>query len=147
MASGEVDIHLMRGRRPMPKYMKLLTGNRGKRRIPDEYDIPVDPTHDNKLQPPQPLKGRHLQLWNKYVRKAPWLTYFDSPKAYLWVLLQETLERKGPAVLRASMVNALIKLGGDLGFDPIARVRISKPKDEDAEKTEEVNKKYFSASA
>src|SRR5215207_7925974 len=87
----------MRGRKPTPAYLKVTSGNPGKR--PFSPDLAVTGSVDGGIDPPQPLDGRHEQLWNQYIRPAHWLTPFDAPKAFMWVSLTIEFEQAPDAMI------------------------------------------------
>lgn len=130
------------GRKPFPNYLKIVTGNRGKRALKPEYIIPINPQTNNGMRAPKGLTKRQQELWNAYIVRAPWLTYFDVPKAHLWCMLQERFEKQvAKDILTVSLITQLRSLGSDLGFDPSARVRLANsapPKDKD-----DKSDKYF----
>lgn len=112
-----------RGRKPKPAHLKLVQGNPGKRKVDPDAAPDVDASHDNGLEPPRKLKKREQELWDAYIRRAPWLTHFDVPRAFVWVSLQAEYERK-PADMVASRIAQLRAVGSELGLDPASRARI-----------------------
>ncbi len=125
----------LRGRKPKPGHIKLVTGNPGKRPIPEDPATEVTDDFDNGLEPPKKLRKRQGELWESYVRRASWLTPFDVPRAFMWVEMQAEFE-KAPASMVASRIAQLRALGSELGLDPSSRQRLgvktesgTKPKD------------------
>jgi hypothetical protein len=119
----------IRGIKPKPSILKLVTGGPGKA---PAGEIPVDPAlidpgYDNHLEPPRKLSRRQNELWNSYIRKARWLTPFDVPRAFMWVELHARFERK-PGDMVAGMIAQLRALGSELGLDPSSRARIGTSK-------------------
>lgn len=129
----------MRGRKPKPAFLKLVTGNPGRRPIaPDIAEI-LPAVEDNGLEPPRKLKKRQQELWDQYIRRAPWLTGFDVPRAFMWVCLHAEFE-SGPTLMVAGKIAQLRALGSELGLDPASRQRLGAA---EGEKREDPAAKYF----
>jgi hypothetical protein len=127
----------VRGAKPKPAFLKLVTGNPGHRPITEDPAAGVDVNHDNGLEPPPKLKARQKQLWVQYIRRAPWLTHFDIARAHMWVEMQAEFE-KSPAEMTAARIGQLRSLGSELGLDPSSRARLgvtgAKEKEDPADK-------------
>ncbi len=122
----------VRGAKPKPSFLKIVTGNPGHREIRPDPAENVE-VSDNGLEPPRRLKKRQAELWNTYIRRAPWLTHFDVPRAYMWVELNVEFEN-GPDEMVAGKIAQLRALGSELGLDPASRARIGAGSDSDQEK-------------
>lgn len=106
------------GQRPKPAALKLVTGNPGKREIPEaEFEVRETP-----LEPPRKLSQAQRRLWDRFINTAWWLTEHDVPKAFAWVALQAEFE-KSPAEMVASRIANLRALGSELCLDSSARAR------------------------
>ena len=130
----------IRGAKPKPAFLKLVAGNPGKRPIGKDIAETVPATQDNGLRPPVKLGSRQRQLWDQYVRRAPWLKPFDAPRAFMWVSLHEEFEQS-PGDMVAGRIAQLRALGSELGFDPASRSRIGAGRLMDD--NEDETKKYF----
>lgn len=110
----------VRGPKPKAPYLKLLEGNPGSRPLfPDENSI----SGGGKPVPPVELEGRPLELWERYIATAGWLQEHDSPKAYMWVMLQADFEA-APGDMSPAKIGQLRALGSELGLDPSSRARM-----------------------
>jgi hypothetical protein len=114
----------IRGRKPKPTVLRLLTGNAGKRPLP-----PPDPLPAGSIERPDGLQGAAAALWDRFIARAWWLTWADGPKALMWCHLQAEFEAD-PAGMRSARITQLRALGSELGFDQAARTRmgIASPK-------------------
>lgn len=130
----------VRGRKPKPAYLKVVAGNPGHRPIVDDPAPMVADGHDNGLVPPRKLQKRQRELWDTYIRRAPWLTAFDVPRAFMWVCLHAEFE-SGPAAMIAGKIAQLRALGSELGLDPASRARIGAP-DQGTKKPQDPAAKY-----
>jgi hypothetical protein len=117
-----------RGRKPTATHLKIVTGNPGGRPIKPDPAATIEPGADNGLEPPRKLLKREVELWNGFIRSAPWLTPHDTPRAFMWVKLHAEFERK-PADMVASRIAQLRSLGSELGLDPASRARIGSTSD------------------
>lgn len=124
------------GRKAKPPALKLIMGNPGKR------PIKADPafTHNAPIDPPVPLSGRKLELWDKYIRNCTWLTQHDAPGAFVWVNLYEQFEAD-PVFITAGRIAQLRAIASELGLGgPGSRTKFvagdEAPKDD--------SEKYFS---
>lgn len=131
----------VRGRKPKPDHLKLVTGNPGRRPLNGagvsgetagggELAVREDP-----LEPPKRLTKAQQALWDRFINTAWWLTDHDVPKAYVWVCLQAEY-LKSPAKMIASRIAQLRVIGTELGLDPSARSRMGaggKKKDDPTE--------------
>jgi len=114
----------IRGPKPKPAFIKLVTGNPGHRPIVEDPADSISPGFDNGLEPPKKLNRRQQELWDGYIRKAQWLTPFDVPRAFKWVHIHSEFE-KGPGKMVAGKIAQLRALGSELGLDPASRSRIA----------------------
>lgn len=122
-----------RGRKPKSNVVKLVTGNPGKRKLPDRGDAEV---REGPLKPPKRLTKSQKALWTRFIDKAWWLTDHDAMKAYIWCVLQDEFQQ-APGEMTAAQLGQLRMFGSELGFDPAARARMgvsAKPPDDPADK-------------
>lgn len=111
-----------RGRKPKPPYLKVVTGNPGKRKVQ------TDPAGTNSgnfepLLPPTRLDGRRLEVWNEFVRSASWLAPHDATAALVWVELYVEFERN-PEAMVAGKIAQLRAAASEIGFGgPGSRTR------------------------
>lgn len=131
----------VRGRKPTATILKLVTGNPGKRALPDG-EVLVSGTP----QKPKHLRGRAATLWAEVSALCWWLGEADGYKLGMWCALQAEFER-GSAKMLAARINALRALGSELGLDPASRARMGggKTKPPNADEKPDPAKKYFSA--
>lgn len=118
----------IRGQKPKPNALKLVTGNPGKRPIdPAEVEVRESP-----LLPPKELTESEQRLWDRFIDSAWWLSDHDSAKAYMWVSLESEFE-ECPREMNSARIGQLRSLGSELGFDPSARARMpsGEPKNND----------------
>lgn len=106
------------GRRPTPTILRVITGNPGAHPIPED-----EPQPDGPVERPAKMKKTVAALWDKFIARAFWLTWADSPKALMWCHLQAEYE-KSPTKMIASRIAQLRALGSELGLDPTARRRM-----------------------
>lgn len=112
----------VRGVKPKPAHLKVVTGNPGKRPLPgaeEEVEVREEP-----LVPPRKLTKLQTALWERFIQSAWWLTDHDVPKAYMWVCLQAEHDKK-PGDMIAARLGQLRVLGSELGLDPSARARMA----------------------
>lgn len=149
---------MRKGRKPLPRYLKVLRGNPGKRPLNDaepqpQPGIPTCPAH---------VQGIARTEWNRCVKELGALnaiTRLDRGKLAAmcvsygrWVEAEDALKAAGGPIIPAPKTGALTynpwlsvahkameaysKLAADFGMDPSSRTRIStlKPRnDEDDE--------------
>ena len=79
-----------RGRPPKPTALKLMAGNPGKRKLPEEIacDEPIG-------EPPSFFNDDQIKLWNDTVSKAPpgLLTWMDRSVLKAWVVANTAYEK------------------------------------------------------
>lgn len=128
-----------KGRKSKPAHLKVITGNPGNRPIDEDPAASVPPEADNGLEPCGRLLKAEQTLWDRFIRRAPWLTDFDVPAAFKWVKLQAEFIKK-PADMVASRIAQIRALENELGLNPSARQHRSTGRDEE---TEDPSAKYF----
>jgi phage terminase small subunit len=128
----------VRGRKPKPAFLKIVTGNPGHRPTPVHLSELPEIDAAKPTKPPK-LRGRALELWDQVVTNAPWLTLADSFKLHVWCELQAEFER-APRKMVASRLAQLRASGSELGLDPASRDRIGKASDA---KSKDPADKYF----
>lgn len=129
-----------RGTKPRPHHLRLASDNKGKPFPAPTVDPAqqVPPDFDNGLKPPRKLAKRQQELWNQFIRSAPWLTKFDIPLCFMWVVLQAKFEKK-PDDTAKYAITQLRTLTTELGFEPSARTRMAIKADDSKSKAS----KYF----
>jgi len=111
----------IRGRKPTPPHLRLVTGSHLKDRPVQTEKLPA-----GSLERPPRLRGTAAALWDGFIVKCHWLTWADGPKARMWCHLQAEFDR-APTKMIASRIAQLRALGSELGFDQAARSRMSIP--------------------
>ena len=108
----------MKGRKPKPTHLKVITGNPGRR-----------PLNENAPQPtgrpikPAFVRGRAAKIWAEYVERAFWLTEAESHILAAWCSLTAELE-KDIDRMTASRISQWRTLAAELGLTPSSRVRL-----------------------
>jgi P27 family predicted phage terminase small subunit len=64
---------LKRGPKPKPYLVKLMEGNRGRRKLTRGIEVPA-----TRFDPPLPLSGLALREWKRILACAPWLRETES---------------------------------------------------------------------
>lgn len=106
-----------------PTALKLITGNPGKRQLPEN-----EPKPTGKLEKPKWLKGKAGKIWNETAPKLFWLTDSDSDKLAVWCGLYAEIAA-GLAQVNSARLTQWRVLGSELGMDPSARAKITVPDD------------------
>jgi hypothetical protein len=104
---------MARGGRPKSPFLKLVTGNPGKRPIPKDPAVALGSR--GPVVPPVELRARQLELWNQFVRDAPWLTAHDATTALVWVELYSEFERD-PGAMVAGKIAQLRAAATEIGL-------------------------------
>jgi hypothetical protein len=110
---------MIRGRKPKPRHLKLVTGNPGHRPLPD-----VGPDPGGKPVKPQWLRGRGAELWDEVLTFATWLTIADSYKLAAWADRQADFERDR-TTWKSLDRREHRSSGSELGLDPASRQRLA----------------------
>jgi phage terminase small subunit len=121
----------IRGRRPTAPHLRLIKGDRKRRRPAKAIDAAGKPER------PAYLTGRAVELWNDVISRATWLAWPDGPKAGMWCSLQAEFEAS-PDMLSARIAQ-LRALGSELGLDPSARARLGADVAQPVDELEEFN--------
>lgn len=108
----------IRGRKPTATVLRLITGNPGDRPMSKDEPVP-----DGPVERPEKLRKNIAKLWDKWIARAYWLTWADTPKALMWCHLQAEFD-KAPAKMLSARIAQLRALGSELGLDPSARRRM-----------------------
>ena len=112
----------MRGRKPKPTVLKLVTGNPGRRPL-------------NKLEPrpapgvvkPRFLKGRAAKIWAQHapeLERLGVLTSVDGQMFATWCVLAAEFERD-PRIMTASRISQMRALASSFGLDASSRARMN----------------------
>lgn len=107
-----------RGPKPTATILKLITGNAGKRPLPEG-----EPETKGALLKPKYLRGRGIALWQEVSENCFWLGDADSYKLGMWCALQAEFE-KSPKDMTSARIAQLRALGSELGLDPASRSRL-----------------------
>ena len=110
---------MARGPKPKPTHIKLVTGNPGKRPLPQDEPQPRGPLSTR----PRYLKGRAAKLYDDILVVAWWLRDADTYKAGMWCVLQAEFE-KSAKQMNAGRIAQLRTLASELGLDPASRARL-----------------------
>ena len=134
----------MRGRKPIPTYLKILRGNPGKRALNHDEPVPVG----NLIDPPDWMSEAQKAGWNYAIENAPLglLRKLDCSVLTTWVVAEDLhrkatqqLERSGLLVKSPNagvpiqspflpivnkQASLMIKAAEQLGFTPASRSRI-----------------------
>lgn len=115
----------MRGRKPKPTHIKLVTGNPGKRAISGAEEVQAS---EPGAAPARPkfLKGRAAKLWDEYAPQLATLGVLTDVDAHMfatWCALAAELE-KNPAAMTASRIAQMRALASSFGMDASARTRL-----------------------
>jgi hypothetical protein len=131
----------VRGTKPKPAALRLVTGNPGKRDIPGDKgkEIPEFNVREEPLKPLKKLNKSQKALWDRFIDTAWWLSDHDVPKAYMWVCLQ-TEYLKAPVDMIASRIAQLRIIETELGLDASARARMGIA---DGKKKTDPTEKFF----
>lgn len=114
----------IRGPKPKPAgYIQLVSATAPYRDVKEDPAASAEPDFDNGLEPPRKLPKRQQELWDAYIRRATWLTEFDVPRAFMWVMMNAEFEKK-PLKMVAGRIAQLRALGSELGLDPASRTRL-----------------------
>jgi hypothetical protein len=116
---GNVEMAI-RGSKPKPTYLRVISPPTGKRRPRRDE---AEPVAAGKPERPAYLAGRAAELWIEVVARAPWLGLADSYKLAGWCSLEAQLEEMGRGMLPALIAQWRI-LGHELGLDPSGRSRL-----------------------
>lgn len=112
----------MAGRRPKPTRLKLVTGNPGKRALPDNEPTPPA----GAVIRPAFLKYRAAELWDE---RSPiflamgTLTVADADNFAAWCVLMAEFEKIGEG-MQASQIAQMRLLGAEFGMGASARAKI-----------------------
>ena len=143
----------MRGRKPVPTYLKLLRGNPGKRRLNENEPIPAG----DLQEPPKWMSKSQRAGWRYAIEHSPsgLLKRLDRSVLVAWVVAEdlhrkasEMVERHGllikapntglpiqspylPVINRQASI--MIKAAEQLGFSPASRGRVQIEPDRDNE--------------
>lgn len=125
------------GRRPKPTSLKLITGNPGKRALPEEEIVPPE----GEIVMPKFLTYREVELWDEYLPKCKAMgtvTAADPLTLANWCVLQAEYEKK-KADMKGTLITQLRCYAGSLGLDAPSRAKAGymKPRPKDP------SRKYF----
>jgi hypothetical protein len=102
----------IRGRKPTPIALRLITRSHLRDRPPPQRRGETLP--GGAIERPEKISKAAAALWDQYIARAAWLTWADSPKAFMWCNLQAEF-LKSPGNM------------GSLTNRPIARTRQRRP--------------------
>lgn len=149
------------GRKPVPAHLKLVTGNPGRRPIVDVTTKAHKPrASEGAPRMPMGTRPEIRKIWNRAIRSVPHalLVGIDGELLYQWCLARRLLEMAEDKFFNSTMLvktpngmpvqspylaiinrqqQILTSLAGELGFTPIARLRLgvegASPLDDDDE--------------
>lgn len=111
----------VRGQRPKPAYLKLVTGNPGGRPVPT-----TEPVLSEAPVKRAWLTGRGAEIWDEVVSIAFWLTIADSYKLAAWCDREADFEKpRKRSKFTASDRREHRSLGSELGLDMTSRARMA----------------------
>jgi len=125
-----------RGRPPKPTEQKRLTGNPGKRKLPNQNEIVLLPTAYDIPEPKRPLMAPGLELWNSVWGMAQtWLSPTTDSEILLmtcelmderWNLRARVMRDNRPEDRKAmrELDRQLVANLSLLGFTPTDRTRL-----------------------
>ena len=151
----------MRGRKPKPTELKLVTGNPGRRPLPKNEPKTRGPLGG----PPKWMTDEQRGIWEEAIKEAPLgvLTASDRHLFTTWVCAVNlhrkaamevgeqgiTLTTTNGNIIQSPCVGAMntqaqiiMRASSELGFSPVSRSRVTVP-DEGNEKEEDPAAKYF----
>jgi phage terminase small subunit len=111
----------MRGRKPKPTPLRLLTGNAGKRALPVN-----EPKPEGEVVRPRFLKGRAAGIWDEYAPeliRLGVLTSIDAHTFAAWCALTAEFER-APTKMLAAKITQMRGLAASFGMDASSRTRL-----------------------
>jgi phage terminase small subunit len=111
----------VRGQRPKPAFLKLVTGNPGHRAVPE-----TEPTVTEAPVKPTWLIGRGAELWEEVLGFAYWLSRPDSYLLAAWCDREADFESKRKrAKFTASDRREHRSLASELGLGLSSRARMA----------------------
>jgi phage terminase small subunit len=124
----------MAGRKPKPPRLKAITGNPGRRPIPEEVELP----DTGVVVMPEFMKKRRraVELWEEMAPKLVILGTLRPESVYLlaqWCMLQSQFERR-PDDFTASKIANMRALASMLGMDPSSQGKFVTTKADDENK-------------
>jgi P27 family predicted phage terminase small subunit len=137
----------MKGRKPKPTHLKLISGNPGKRPLNDAEPIPLG----DLSEPPDWLTESQKAGWNYAIEHAPafLLKKLDRSALVVWVVAEDLHRQASENVAKYGILTEapntgypmqspylpvvnkqaqiMLKVAEQLGFTPASRSRISVP--------------------
>lgn len=126
----------MRGRKPKPTFLKLITGNPGKRELNLDEPVPAGAL----LEAPATLSPRAREIWDESLRHAPagMLTPLDGAALETFCRSKALVEDASRLIDLAGGANApghyfgilnrqtqsMMRAIVELGFSPVSRTRV-----------------------
>jgi len=122
-----------------PTGLKIVTGNPGKRPLPENEPIP-----QGEVKKPAFVTGKATQLWKKRapeLERLGILTSIDVEMFGAWCCLMAEFQ-ESPRSFNAARLSQMRALASSFGLDPSARARMGTP----SSKPKKTNgaEKYFS---
>ena len=102
-----------------PTALKLVTGNPGRRPLPQN-----EPKPTGKPLQPKWLRGRAAKIWKEIAPQLFWLAEADSHKLAVWCGLYAEVQ-SGLEHVNSARLTQWRVLGSELGLDPSARARLT----------------------
>ena len=134
----------MKGRKPLPTHLKLLSGNAGKRPVNTSEPAPVG----DLVAPPEWMTDEQKAGWGYAVQNAPrgLLKLLDRSTLAVWVIAEDLHKQASIAVAKFGLVTKsqtlgvpmqnpylpivnrqaqiMLKAAAELGFSPSSRSRV-----------------------
>ena len=123
----------MRGRKPKPTALKLITGERESRINRDE------PDPQGEVKKPAFVKHGATRIWNQYAPELERIGVLKSTDVDMfgaWCCLMAEF-RESPRSFNAARFAQLRALASSFGLEPSSRSRISVPKPKETDGAEE----------
>src|SRR5215211_6255331 len=114
---------MKRGPRPTPRIIRVLTGNPGKRQLPDEL-----PVQGELGGPPPSLSANERAVWHEVVSELIPGVARRADRVALEMLVRLVFTvRQDPTRLTPAMAAQIRAACGEFGMTPSARTRLSSP--------------------
>ena len=136
-----------RGPKPKPTTLKIVTGNPGKRKMPEAGSEP-DPQGPVVMPPELKENERAVKLWEGYAPELIRIRVLKSTDAHMfgmWCLLTAEYY-ESPRHFTAAKITEVRALGSSFGMDPSTRTRFAQIGDKPAPHADPAEK-YFKKSS
>lgn len=110
---------MVRGQRPKPAHLKLVTGNPGGRAIKAE------PKSADLGPPPSWFTPAQAEVWHELITAAPDGVIKESDRVILELTVRLVIDVRTYPTVQAAVATQLRQCLGELGMSPSARARLS----------------------